>query len=400
MATIVIGEQIGEGFEINPGENYNIYGYANSTSAEYLRGVGQRFFQEFDYVTGLQLLYELLAHPFVLAETTKLFQEVQSLPSSVYPMQGPIAISSKINKYVEDTLARVKINDYFQTCLSAYITGVVCSELVWGGTRKDPYLASINTIPPSLFVVHSRTISFRKSYTSGQAVPFSALKFLNFNYSANINLSHIGDGVGKVLFYILRERADLNCMTKLFAKKGVTPTLLVKAETGVSKKLVENIARALNSVEDWKTLPIPKGISVEALDIKQDYRIYQYLLNENEKQIYKLISGESVVGSEAATGQKGAQEASNLRKARAISLARKVLEHINTDIIKLVVDQKFGPQSSYPELQYALPVLSKQNLATVQDAILVSQAFGYTINPSFFESNYGIDILDYGADKK
>jgi hypothetical protein len=396
MLVVPLGQELNESSWEVSDVSYNLSGIITATNAEYLRGVGQRFFTEFDFRTGIEIMYELLAHPLVLSETTKLFQEVTYLTSAVYPAEGPPDISIKLTKYIEDVFTTVDIDSYFQSCLAAYVTGVISSELVWGGNRKDPQLLSIKPIAPALFVVDGNGLSYRKGFNSGEILRPNPLKFLKFTYSSTIELSKIGDGVGKVLYYLLQERNSYNCMLKLFSIKGVTPTLLVKAESGTNKETVKNIARALNSADDWKAIPIPKGISVEVIETDRDFKVYEYLLVENEKLINRLVSGESIVGTDTSTGQKGAVEASNLRKSRAISLGRKVVNHINNDLIRTLIDFKFGPQASYPELRYSWPSLNRNNLATINDAIAVSNAFGYRINPAFFENNYGLDILDYG----
>jgi hypothetical protein len=370
------------------------------TTNEYLSGVGRRFFTEHEYTAGIEILFDLLNHPFVLAETTKLFQEVLYLPASVRPPQLPSLISNKITDWIQTRLVEIDVDTYFQNCLHAYITGVIGSELVWSGNRRVKKLERIKTIPPSLYWVDGTGLRFRKTATSFELTDKNPYKYLTFKYSSTLDISPLGDGVGKVLYYVLRSREQYQCMLETFAQKGITPTLIVKTESGIQRQTVLNICKALASKTDWKTIPVPKGITIEPIQTNKDWTLYEYLLSQNAIDIYRLISGETVVGADTTTGQRGAQEASNLRKARAIALARKVLRHINQDLIPVMVSAEFGPQSSYPSYSYALPVLNKQNLASISDAIAVATTFGYEISPAFWEENYGIDILNYGADRR
>lgn len=395
--------ELGQSIAANPENsiNYGTFGVVDSLNAEYLRGVGQRFYTEFDFNTGLEILNELLAHPMVQPETLKLFQEVAGLDYKLsYSRSQSSAKEAEIIAHLATALRRVDIKRYLQSCLTAYVTGVVCSELVWAGTKKKPELAAIKYINPKLYRISSSGIDFRKSFNTGEVKLFNPYKFLRYTYSTTLETSFIGNGVGKVLYYLLKDRAELQCMTKRYALKGVTPTLLVKAEAGVSAKVVQNISRALNAAEDWKTIPIPKGVTVEALETKQDFQLYQYLLEENESLIVKLVSGEDIVGNQgsSAGSSRTAAEASNLRRSRANALIKSVVKHINEAVITVIVNAKFGPQDRYPEMSFGLPSSSGIGIATIPEAIALAQAFGYKINPEFFEKMYSIDLVPTAQD--
>ena len=145
---------------------------------------------------------------------------------------------------------------------------------------------------------------------------------------------------------------------------------------------------------------MPAGLTLDSINNTAKYDIYELLLKQNSGLIVEQLAGEAIVGSDAATGIRGAQEASNLRKTRAIKLAMQAVLHINRIIVKPCIDYKFGKQAHYPEFNYVFPQLTKLGMATIQEAIQVQSELGYEINPQWFESNYQLDILNVGADTK
>jgi hypothetical protein len=371
--------------------------FISATAAAYLEGTGTRFYRENDFQDGIVKLFDLLSHPLVLAETTKLFQELYYLEGAVVPQDPNSIEEQEICRWLKVKLEELSIDDIFKDSLNAYITGVVGHELIWGGPRERPELLRVKAVPPALYTVTRNGLRFRKSAVNQELASGGRFKSLIFRYSTALDISPIGDGVGKTLYYVLKERANLLCSFQTFLQKGITPTLIVSAEAGVQKAVVKNICQALAAKVDWKTIAVPKGVTVTALPSDRDYKIYAYQLSENEKQIYRLISGEAVVGTASSlTGQRGASEASNLRRARAIGLGQKVLAHINTNLVQLLVDVKYGPRRIYPKFEYALPKLNELPIATIAEAIQVETQLGYKINPSFYENNYSLDIDQYG----
>lgn len=375
--------------------------YVDSTKDIYLKGAGSRFYTENSYEDGLRILYELIAEPLVASSFLKLAQEVSYLPSYIIPAETDRLMAQVHAKYVEDTFDRIDIDKYFQNCLLAYLVGIVCSEMIW---KKDftgrPYLDKIKTIPPELMRVSSKGVRFLKNVNSTALVDEPPHKFLRYTFSNAINLSPIGDGVGKIIYYLLKERYLLKCLATAYAQRGTTPISIVKTEKNVDAKIVRAFVNALNTADQWKTVALPPGITMESITLAGKYEIYDMLLKQNEAEIVALLAGESIVGADTTSSQRGATEASNLRRVRALSIAKNVVAHINKDIVAPLIDLKFGKQMVYPVFGYTLPIISKQQIATVGEAIALQTQLGYTINPSFFEANYSLDIKDIGFDRK
>jgi hypothetical protein len=284
--------------------------------------------------------------------------------------------------------------------LLAYVTGVVAHEIVWVKDETNkPRLSKLKAIPPEYLYPTSSGIGFRKSLNSHELIRQSENKFSVFSYSQFLNLSPLGDGVGKILYYLLKQREKIECLANIFALRGATPTAVVQVTGEVKTSVVREIVTDLNRNDSWKNIALPPGIDIKNINnTSARYEIYDMLLTQNQNLISDQLAGESVVGADTTSGQRGAQEASNLRKTRAIGLGLQAQAHINKVLVKPLIDYKFGTQSSYPQFAYLMPKLTKLGLATIQDAIAVQNQLGLEINPSWFETNYQIDLKNVGAD--
>lgn len=369
-------------------------GYVSAHASLYQDGLYRNFFNENGYLQGLRILYDIPAVPIVASSFLKLTQDVSYLGSSVKP-----TISYTHAKWVEETLKAVDIDRYFQSCLLAYITGVTCAEMVWRKRVGAPtFLSRIKPIPIELIRPSSTGIDFVSDQWTQTKISQGAYKFLKFNYSHTLSISPLGDGVGKLLHKLLQERNTLQCYSRDFARRGASPLLIITVDRGVKKQIVEDFVRKLHKADTWKVVAVPSGIKAEALEVKGNHEIYQFLLTRVDKEISDLISGENIVGSNALSGSRGSAEASNVRRARSIALAKSILKHINDKVVRPIVDVRFGVQTAYPEFSYALPQISKSDLPSISD-ILALHNSGFKISPEWIENAYGVDILGVAADK-
>jgi hypothetical protein len=376
--------------------------FINSDKTVFLEGANKRFYKEHGYNDGLQLLYTLPYHPVISGSFLKLVQEVTALPMQITPAPNLARTKAAIHaKYIESLFTELNIAQYYEDLLLAYITGVIAHELVWvKDSAGKPKLSKLIAIPPEYFWPTSSGLEFRKSVSGHDLVQQSPNKYSKFAYSHFMALSPLGDGVGKVLYYLLQERANLDCMAKTFALRGATPTVVLSADATVKTSTVRNTINQLNKNEAWKNIALPPGLKLDSITNTAKYDIYALLLKQNTGLIVEQLAGEAIVGSDAATGVKGAQEASNLRKTRAIKLALQAVAHINKHIVIPCINYKFGAQNQYPEFKYLLPKLTKIGTASIQDAISVQAQLGYEINPLWFEEEYSLDIISVGADVK
>lgn len=374
--------------------------FINSDRSIFLEGANKKFYAEHGYVDGIKLLYSLPYHPVISGSFLRLAQEVTSLPIQVLPSESVTRTKAAIHaKYIKELFIEINIAQYYEDLLLGYITGIVAHELVWAkDAAGKPKLIKFIAIPPEYFWPTSKGLEFRQSVNGHGLVTQSINKYSKFVYSHFMRISPLGDGVGKVLFYLLEERANIECMTKTFALRGATPTVVLSADSTVKTSTVRNTINQLNKNESWKNIALPPGLSLNNLTNTAKYDIYELLLKQNSGLIVEQLAGEAIVGSEAASGLRGAQEASNLRKTRAIKLALQAIAHINKAIVKPCIDYKFGTQQHYPEFQYILPKLTKIGMATIQDAISLQSQLGYEINPVWFEKEYALDIINIGAD--
>ena len=377
--------------------------WAQFISADYnvfLEGANKRFFAEYGYNDGLKKLYSLPYHPAISGSFLKLIQEVTSLQQQVIPNTSLARTKAAIHaRYIEDLLLEVNVTQYFEDLLLGYITGIIAHELVWAkDVAGKPKLKKLIAIPPEYFWPTGKGLDFLKSVNSHELVKQSPNKYSKFVYSHFLSLSPLGDGVGKVLYYLLQERNKLECLAKTFALRGATPTTVLKADSTVKTSTVRSTVGQLNRNESWVNIALPPGLNLQSIANTAKYDIYELLLKQNSGLIVEQLAGEAIVGSEVATGTRGAQEASNLRKTRAIKLAAQAVAHINKTIVIPSIDYKFGKQSHYPSFQYILPQLTKLGMATIPEAIQVQSELGYQVNPTWFETNYQLDIVNIGAD--
>lgn len=389
-----------ETFEIeNPASWAN---FVTGDKAIFLEGANRRFFAEHGYVEGLKLLYAIPYHPVVSGSFLKLVQEVTALPAQIVPSKSLARAKAAIHaRYIEELFEELNINQVFEDLLLAYITGVIAHELVWAkDSVGKPRLKRLIAIPPEYFWPTGHGLDFRKTVSSLELVTQTSNKYSKFVYSHFLAFSPLGDGVGKVLYYLLQERTQLECLAKTFALRGATPTTVLSADSTIKTTTVRNTINQLNKNESWKNIALPPGLSLASINNTAKYDIYELLLKQNSGLIVEQLAGEAIVGSDASTGIRGAQEASNLRKTRAIKLAIQAVAHINNTVVKPCIDYKFGKQQHYPEFQYILPKLTKLGLATIQEAIQVQSELGYEVNPQWFETNYQLDIINVGADEK
>lgn len=378
-----------------------IFSYITADTSVFLEGANKKFFAEHDYQRGLEILYSIPYHPIVSGSFLKLIQEVTGLNSQVIPAETGSRVKAATHaKYLEEHFKEIGISDYYQDLLLAQITGLVAHELIWGKDfAKKPELKKLQAIPPEYIWPTARGVQFRKSVNSHELVPQTPNKFSLFTYSMFLNLSPLGDGVGKVLYYLLKQREKIECLASIFALRGATPTTVLQVTGEVKTTVVKSIISDLNRNDSWKNVALPPNVDLKNLtNTSAKYDIYNMLLNQNQALITDQLAGESIVGADSTTGQRGAQEASNLRKTRAIRLGLKAVEHINQKIAKPVIDYKFGTQQRYPTFFLNMPQLNKLGLATIQDAIAVQLQLGLQVNPAWFEKNYALDIQAVGAD--
>jgi hypothetical protein len=376
--------------------------FINSDKTVFLEGANKRFFAEHGYVDGLKTLYTLPYHPVISGSFLKLIQEVTALPMQIIPSASAATTKAAIHaKYIEEVFTEINIAQYYEDLLLAYITGIVAHERVWvKDSAGKPRLKKFIAVPPEYFWPTQNGLDFRKSVNNSELVKQAPNKYSKFVYSHFMAFSPLGDGVGKVLYYLLQERAQLECMAKTFALRGATPTTVLSADNTIKTTTVRNTINQLNKNEAWKNIALPPGLRLDSISNTAKYDIYELLLKQNAGLIVEQLAGEAIVGSDAAAGVRGAQEASNLRKTRAIKLALQAIAHINKVVVKPCIDYKFGTQQYYPTFQYILPKLTKVGMATIQDAISVQTELGYEINPSWFETQYSLDIINIGADSR
>ena len=399
--------------QIDLSDNYDVFteskalqeaiiSYVTADQSVFLDGANSRYYAELGYYHGIKQLYNIAYHPVVSGSFTKLTQEVTALPYSVIPASGVARTKAAIHaRYIEDTFDRINIGSFYEDLLFAYITGVVAHEKVWAkDSSGKPTLIKLTAVPPEYMYPTSTGLEFLETVNSTKLLAKNPSKFSIFTYSQFIAMSPLGDGVGKVVYYLLKEREKLDCLSKLFAVRGATPTVVLSATDDVKASTVRSTINALNKNESWKNIALPPGLSLTNLSNTAKYDIYELLLKLNQALIVDQLAGEGIVGTDGVSGMRGAQEASNLRKTRATKLAIGAVAHINRDLIRPLIDYKFGKQSSYPTFQYALPRLTKLGMASISEAISVQNELGYQVNPTWFETEYSLDIIAVGADKK
>lgn len=378
-----------------------IFSYITADSSVFLEGANKRFYSEHGYHDGLQLLYNLPYHPLVSGSFLKLTQEVSGLNSQIIPAENISKFKAAAHaKYIEGLFFDININEYYDNLLLAYITGVIAHEKIW---KKDsagkPSLAKLRAIPPEYLWPTEKGLQFRKSVNSSELLITTNAKFSPFVFSQFLSLSPLGDGLGKIIYYLLKQREKIECLANIFALRGATPTTVLEVTGEVKTSVVKTIISDLNKNDSWKNIALPPGLSLKNLtNTSAKYDIYNLLLTQNQTLITDQLAGESVVGTDTTSGQRGAQEASNLRKTRAIRLGLKAVQHINKEILRPVIDYKFGKQKEYPTFMLSMPQLSKLGLATIQDAIAVQLSLGLEVNPSFFERNYQLDLKNVLSD--
>lgn len=391
-----------EYFSLQPPVNFEsaVFSYISQDSGNFLEGANKRFYNELGFERGLQKLYEIPYHPVVASSFLKLTQEVEVSEPKVLPAKSLNRILAQIHtKYIEDKFSELNISQFFSDLLLAYITGFVAHELIWEKDKAGKgTIKKIQAVPVDYLLATSTGVQFRKSVSSYERLPETPNKFSRFTYSQFLDVSPLGDGVGKTIYYLLKEREKIDCLAQTFALRGATPTVVVKATGNVKTTAVKSVINELSKSDSWKAIALPPGLDISNLANSGDYKIYEYLLGNIDTTIAQLLAGETIVGSNSNSSQRGSSEASNLRKTRAARLAQKALKHINTAIVRPLIDIKFGKQSQYPEFVYPIPKTGKDGRATMSEAIQLQSQLGLEINPDWFEKEFSIDLKNILAD--
>lgn len=391
-----------EYFGLNPPVDFEtaVFGYVNQDARNYILGANKRFYSELGYQQGLQELFSVPYHPVVSTSFLKLTQEVETASPKVLPADSINRILAQTHaRYIEDKFADLEIGQYFSDLLLAYITGFIAHEFIW---KKDKAgkgtIAKIQAIPVDYMLTDSSGVYFRESITSRVRVPETQYKFSKFTYSQFLDISPLGDGVGKTIFYLLRERNKIECLAETFALRGATPTVVLKASGNVKASAVKSVITELSRTDSWKAIALPPGLDLSNLANTGSYEIYKYLLSSIDTTIAQLLAGETIVGSSGNNSQRGSTEATALRRTRAARLAQKALAHINKTVVRPLIDVKFGPQTKYPQFVYPVPHNKNENRATITEAIQLQTQLGLEINPDWFEKEFGIDLKNILAD--
>ena len=260
-----------------------IVNYITADTSVFLEGANKRFYTELGYTEGLKILYNLPYHPVVSGSFLKLTQEVTGLNQQVLPAEGISRFKALTHaKYVQEVLNTVDISTFYEDLLLAYITGIVVHELVWKkGPNKKPVLKNIQAIPPEYFWPNERGVGLRLSVNSHTLVKPVKDKYSKFAYSQFLQLSPLGDGVGKILYYLLKQREKIECLANIFALRGSTPTTVLSVTGEVKTAVVKNIIRDLGKNESWKNIALPPNVKLDNLtNSGARYEIYELLLNK------------------------------------------------------------------------------------------------------------------------
>lgn len=391
-----------EYFGLNPPVEFEtaVFGFVNQDARNYILGANKRFYSELGYQQGLQELFAVPYHPVVSSSFLKLTQEIETADPKIIPAESINRILAQTHaRYIEDKFADLEVDQYFSDLLLAYITGFIAHEFIWKKDRAGKgTIAKIQAIPVDYMLTDSSGVYFRESITSRVRVPEQKYKFSKFTYSQFLDISPLGDGVGKTIFYLLRERNKIECLADTFALRGATPTVVLKASGNVKASAVKSVITELSRTDSWKAIALPPGLDLSNLANSGSYEIYRYLLSSIDTTIAQLLAGETIVGSASGNSQRGSTEATALRRTRAARLAQKALSHINKAVVRPLIDVKFGPQTKYPQFVYPVPHNKNENRASITEAIQLQTQLGLEITPDWFEKEFGIDLKNVLAD--
>ena len=197
----------------------------------------------------------------------KLTQEIETADPKIIPAESINRILAQTHaRYIEDKFADLDIGQYFSDLLLAYITGFIAHELVWKKDRAGKgTISNIQAIPVDFLLTDSSGVYFRESITSRVRVPEPKYKFSKFTYSQFLDVSPLGDGVGKTIFYLLRERNKIECLADTFALRGATPTVVLKATGNVKAAAVKSVITELSRTDSWKAIALPPGLDLSNL---------------------------------------------------------------------------------------------------------------------------------------
>ncbi|MCP4354929.1 MAG: DUF935 family protein [Proteobacteria bacterium] len=292
----------------------------------------------------------------------------------------------KIAEFVRDNFKNINLNHIAMKLADAVFKGFSAGEIMWERTSQGIKIQNIKLRQQDRFNFDedgNLRLKTKVNYLKGEVVP--ERKFIVHTCGDKYDNPY-GVGLGQNLYWLVFfKNQDMQFWLKFLEKFG-NPTVVGKYSTESEKVAIEN---AVRMIQNDTGLVVPKDAIIEILqnDAKNSTDSYKVLLDYLDKQIVKLILGETLTTDVGNVGSKAAGSVHNdVRLELVRSDLNLLAETLNTTLIKWLVDFNFDT-TVYPKIHWIVEEKEDLNARADRDKKLFEM--GYQATEEYIEQTYG-----------
>jgi len=260
----------------------------------------------------------------------------------------------KIADYVREWASRDELELELFNMLDAVGKGFSATKIHWETTKTD-------WLPKRLEWIDPRWIQFDRNDgrtplivgDSGQLEQLDPGGWIFHTHGAKSGIPIRGGLARPVAWAYLFQNFSLKDWVA-FAEVYGLPLRLGKYDNGETDENIRILMRAVAGISSDAAAVIPKSMDLEFVDGKAANGggdLFERLCEYLDKQVSKAVVGQTAT-TDAETGGLGSgKEHGDVREDIRDADAKQVAGTLNRDLIRLMVDFKFGPQDAYPRLR-------------------------------------------------
>lgn len=298
-------------------------------------------------------------------------EAVAGLPWTVVP-GGPRATDRRIAGYVREVLQG--IGDFEAALfdlLDSISKGYAGTEIDWRAEGRDVWVEALLHRPPNWFQPslerQDQWVILSDEQPAGE--PLRPGAWIWHEARAKSGLTAPGRGLGRPLAWMFLFKSYSLKDWLVFLETCGMPVRIGKYQQGTSEADLKVLFSALKSLGSDAAAMIPSTASIEFLAATRGTTgsdVYERLVQWATDQQSIVVLGQTLT---TQAGDKGSQALGRVHNDVRMDLrradARKLASTLSADLVRWIVDFKFGPQADYPRFSFEVDT-TEQRLERVK----------------------------------
>lgn len=348
-------------------------------------------------VRALNMYTRLLLDATVQSAISRLVQDITSRDIVVEPF-SELPGDKVVAEYVENQINNLPMDEIYRGFSEAIITGCSYGEIIWNRTRAGIIAKEVRMKDPRRFLWQENPeakrgfnlrVATRGNQLTGEKVP--ERKIIPFRYYISNNGDPYGQGVGRILYPLLKFRRRAQESQVLYSDRFANPTVVVTAPLSATVNEINTLYGQITNLSQETAIILPEGYNYDFANPQGNGEVFEQILKNLAKEIHILITGEAETGNPDAGSRASSEVAQTVRTVRASELSQLISKQLRDTLVRWIVDFNFGVNVMTPNIRRDFRLEESSSL-NVSDIVLLNEGTGLLPTQDWIANHFKVEL--------